>query len=120
MTSCEILESFDNLPAFKYKNEESSVLEILSMWDHLYKMRDLAFTIKPHQNILDHSNANELDISEQEFKFYLKFVQENEGRVTKYKMATLTPVEIINKNSFLEGLQSNCSNHLEPRIYSLP
>ena len=89
------ISTLENLPLFKDKNEESTVKELLLMWDHLYKMRDLAYNIKAHQSILDRAKNEKNDIPQEELRFHQDYVNKKQPRVQEYYSVTETPVEII-------------------------
>ena len=99
-----------SLPFFQNKDEEQTVKELLEMRDHLYEMRDLAFTVKAHESILDRAHAGEIDLALAEIQFHQKYVEENKPRVQEYYSAAQTPVELIDeKLQFLQGLRAKLS-----------
>lgn len=100
----------ENLPSYTDKNKETTVRELLKVQDHLYEMKDLAYSVCAHESILDRAKTGEVDLPLEELSFHQTYANDNKSRVQEYYSATQTLVEIIEeKIAFLDGLHSQLS-----------
>ena len=85
------------LPAFDTDDQKNGVLLTLRKRKEILKLEPLVFTIDAHKSILEQCVAGEIDLSPSQQAYHRDFIATNESRVAPYRLATLTPVDLINK-----------------------